>query len=423
MATLTHDFADTFLPYASQTIMQQKGWSTGGSITPETVGTFSGERVFAAGAGSGSQRSLRLNATVGYLAMKTRVTVGPQSASLCMFTSSTQGTGFNLHLYVNAAGKLELGTNLNVGAATILGTAPLAQLVSVNTYYAVELAFFVVPGGLCSVETRLNGQRIPELTTLDIGAAGPHLAGTMTRPTQYTSANFPTIGGIKLGGGQNVAWVLVKRGAALWHFVESVTPPTTYAQASDFIGDAKRAWLPDDGAGNYAIGGANRWTMGAGSYVGGIADATGVVSTTSTYPPTGNGADSDTSYAVNTTNAAGSPGANDRLSHTYSNLPATATRVHAVQKFIQARSAQSSLAQLRTFYRTGGADLFDFSGAADVNELLALSASNYAVFTRQWTTQPHAVNNPTGNGTGGALWTPTLVNAIESGFELYRLEP
>jgi len=389
MATMTLDFLDTALHYPSG-LITQKYSSGGGSVLTESIAPFAGQPVFSS---SFAGRALRTPSEYIYVGSKL---VTGADGMLFFLQYDSQVT--------NSIGMAWIGGYLclfkgNFTGPTISGSlAAVGGIMNSGVYYTVEMAIRL-HATLSSFEIRLNGTRVPGLTTDDFTPAQGQPAGTITVHPDTSIGVGPTnlarFLGLGVVNGKRHAWTALKTGTGAWTSLPTIGS-SLYANASDFIGDRKRAYLrPVASAGNYTLAGGN-WNDGVGSFPANLADASGSFSS----------GDSDGSYIVNTTTPSvpGTPGSADKFSMNYEDLPPEATSVGAVQRITHGRSAFSSSAQLQTFRRSGVVDYAD-------TPTIALGDAAY-----QYKLTPH---DTPANSTN--IWTPTSVNAIEGGIATYTL--
>lgn len=388
MASLTADGGDLCLHYSTGTF-SHKYTSGSGSIVTETLAPFASEPVLQP---SLAVHALTASASIVYGAAKLLLT-NQSPNSVFYFRTDPTGTQSIGLFAIGGTLCLFKGNFSNPTIGGSIATAP--ALILDNVYYTFELAVKCAFAGSASVEVRLNNVRVPQLTSTDYTASGGQPAGTLTQSTLDTALNVANdpIRDFSLGSSKRVAWWVVKRGTSLWKSI--ATGATTYADATDFVGDRKRAFLRCTGVGNYTVAGGN-WDNGAGTFPTNLADASGSFSAT----------DSDTSYVNNTTApvTAGSPLSADKLSMDYENLPGTATSVGFVQRVVHARSNLSTQAQLQTFRRSGGTDYAD-------TDVMSLIDGAY-----RFKQIPHDTPANSSNS-----WTPTTVNAVEGGLACYAL--
>ena len=297
---------------------------------------------------------------------------------------------------------LRIGGNgqmaLYLSDSTLVGVTTTAPISSSTTFYTIECAF--ASTNPISCETRVNGVRLAELTTVDFGAAGGQVAGTMAQaayasPVQMTHVfvNLNTLASPVL-----YYW-WQKNHSAIWHPVVTGAG-ASFAEQSDFLGVKKKFQLTPSAVGNYTL---VNWANGAGTHPTNIAD-------------TSAGTDDDTSYIRNQTDPGGVSAANNRVSHAFTDLPGTATRVGWVQRNIIGKTDQATLGVLaRGGARSGGTDYFDNVVTAGICPSFGASYStgsssvpNFG--TARFYPYPHQDNT--------VPWTPTTVNAFEGIVEM-----
>lgn len=393
MANLTLDFFDTFLAYTTPLAGRYTHQPTLVISTEASAGPFLGERV--ATPGTSMYKAVTATETLG-MGQKMAPLSG-NSWSLAQMRNSVLG-GLEWRVLLDGSVALissHLGT---------LNTSP-AGIVPIGTAYIVVETFarFVASG---SIETRINGTRIPSLTTtdwvLDAGTGQP--AGTLAPMNLSTiPGGLPTIP--DFGGFKRIGWLYQKRGSGLWKSIP--TGVTVIGDLSDFIGDAKRGWNPVNAAGAaYPFGAGSNWKdsttldgggspIGAGTYPTCVADSPA-------------GVDSDTSFLGNITTPTAATA--DKISHDYTNLPANATKVLAAQRSLVLKgSATGSPTRCRTYLRNAGVDVVDTGDIDIVN-------GQYLCTTRAYGQMPYTI-------AGTTIWSPTTYNAIEGVLEALSLTP
>lgn len=296
---------------------EQALWTSwgGGNVfmaAPEP-GIRNGERVLA-GTG-GSYRAAASSRT--YCLAQTEV--AGFAGNSTTFLQMHSGTGVVL-------GTLRSDGNGNITLGLITaGDVATANLgLSNAVYYKWQFAVgFTNPA---TIETRLNGLRVPALTTTDWVAAGGQPAGTLTPPAITASQARRVV--IGTAATHHYYYLLQKFHTAVW---TTNTTGATFALLSDFpVGD-KKYWTYPNAAGNYPVntgnwkdsaGGGGPIFPGVGTYPANIADSAA-------------GMDSDGSYLRNQT--AGTAVANDRISYKTTDLPTAASAVGWVQRTVWAR--------------------------------------------------------------------------------------
>lgn len=399
MAKYRIGFCTTLLPRPNGAANEGLVWTVwGGAFAIEGGATHNGERVW--------------NPTIAN-ACRAQT---PSLYWMCGFEAShQQGTTTNPGNMWLAAGnngatnvwslRCDSAGNLALFNGTVQVAISTTNPITTNTnYYTTEVAWANTPSNI-SYETRVNGLRIAALTSSDFGATGVQPAGTGARPAPQVAGNVDRI---ILGSSNSAVFPTIyyywqKSGTQLWDTVATVNPPTTLAQASDFLGLKKRAWIFPNTPGNYPI--AN-WINGLGVYPASIADS-------------GTGFDGDITYIKNVTS--GTTVSADKISHHYTILPGTAANIGFVQRTVIAEALQvPTLDTIRMGVRSPSTaavpntDFYlDSTGAwfsgAGTGADTALSISSYgtgangllSVFVPDL---PSAV-------AGQSFWTPTLLNA------------
>lgn len=333
MATMTSGFCTTLLPRPGVLGGESLMWTvwTPGFFFTETGAQHNGERIWD------PQRSYKSFAASTYVigGMEAKKLGGVPAGADNYWFSFKKADGTELwSLRCSSDGHLHFFRGAAEHAFTT-GTAPISD--GVSTYYTVECA--IANTATASVETRIGGIRVPQMTTTDWGAAGGQPAGTMTPPTATDpGAVLDRIELANLASGQypQIYWYYQKNGSSLWTTV--TTAGGTFAVKSDFVGPSKRIWLRPTAAGTYPLAGGNFWANGAGTYPTSIDDQAA------------GGMDSDGSYIKNAT--AGTGAVNDKVSHLYTLLPDTATTINFVQRSVIARAESAGTDVIRAGVRS-----------------------------------------------------------------------
>jgi hypothetical protein len=306
---------------------------------------------------------------------------------------------------------------LEVGGSTV---ATYTHGLVNTTYYTVEFAYGTSGGNVRS-EVRLNGARVPALTTDNFTAATGQSAGALSSSIAAGAGGTAAMSRAMMNEGTQASPVLYywwqKNHSALWTTVPS--GGTAFVDQSDFLGIKKKYLLVPNSiaapfnaynVGGGTVGGAN-WTNGAGTHPTNLADA-----------PI-----DDTLYVQNQNDGGGADVAGNILGQGYTDLPAAATRVGWVQRTCWARTFQAGSSGIlaRSGIRSGAADtpastnFFDYSlanapsfgqtyspglqqGAGDGNTSL------------YYPRQGHLAQFTTG---GTDVWSVATVNAIHGLFE------
>lgn len=381
MATLELQFLDCFQHYPSAALPAKWTDSNAALLVTETLAPFAGEKVCQTGSGSSGQRQAFVAAQYAMAGVKSVIPNLGSNRAIVGFATSADRTP--LVLIATTTGALELRTNgfLTSFGTTTIATSPPNQ-VSSNVYFVAEMACKFAAAGSVSIEVRLNGVRVPSLTTTDWPLSGAHLAGTLN-PAAVTllPASPATFSQLWFNSSNRMGWVHVSTGSSLWKSI--ATDLTTYSGISDFAGNALRGWLPPDAVtATYPLA-AGGWQNGAGTAPASVADASLM--------------DSDSSYIVNTDTAT-TGDVNDSVGFTYGNTPGSATRILRVQRFLVGRIEAAVSGTIRPYLRNGGTD---YQYPAD----LTLGPS-YGIHVMPYTQPPY--------GGADAIWTPTILNNIES---------
>lgn len=396
MATMLSGFGDLFLS-RSQTIDGGGLWNNnGGGSFSLGQGTHSSDIEWL----NYSAVARTFGAASVYMGtgIEGRQLLGPSSSGFSLFAPSVGATVAAV-LKTNASGGLELWYG---NLATQLGVTTSVNLAN-GTYYTLEFFYGAVAGvgnGRC--ETRINGLRVPELTTTNFGASGGQPAGTLNPATAGGGLNWANFGvpdriilcPFAASNGVPIQYYWQKNGASLWQTLD--TGSTTYeTDISDFVGVKKKAWAYPNAVGNYTMPGAgsgtqtSNWSNGAGTYPSNIADQPG-------------GMDSDTSYIRNSTNGSGV--AADKISHKYLDLPSTAVKIGWVQRTVWARLFQASTGNIRSGVRSPATATPANTDTMDANAALGAtySVGSGLALSNYYPKMPYTVG-------GSNIWTPATV--------------
>lgn len=391
MATMTSGFMTTFLPRLAG--IEPGVWTSSPNpfiYATESGATHNGERTWSP---TQSYRTFGTASTYAMAGFEARTLLGtggaPGNNWLFAFCQGSPSTVVAT-LRVDAAGIMYLVN----GAGTSLGNSGASVIGSNSTYYTVECALGNVGAGACILETRLNGARIPSLTTSGFGAAGGQPAGTMG---VFSTGTLGTISMIVVAHNSTAQTPVIyyywqKNGSSPWTTVDTnATPPVTFAQKTDFVGQKKRAWLNPSAAGNYTLAAGN-WDDGLLTYPASIADSTGGTP----------GMDSDNSYIKNI--VSGTAVSADKVSHAYTDLPGTATNVAFVQRTVFSRWDQVNISDtIRSGVRITATDFMDPDSVVTSGYSAGGTSLAGSVYYPQ---MPVAVSSTT-------VWSATTVNALE----------
>lgn len=394
MATLIDAGGDTFLHYPSSRISEKWTSAQGASLVTETLdGPFKNEPVMQIGGGLSTHIAFPPSETV-YFSMK-RVTTGTTAFNDHVLFHIGNINNLNiLGGYIRGGGAISLGTGGVINAGP--GSTPLAQasaILQANVYFLLEGALRAVAPPNASLEIRLNGVRVPSLSTDNFLASGVHPAGTIVQSSLNLSNISQLPNQIDVGSSftQRMGWFFQSRGSGLW---TSIGTGTTYALRSDFLGDGKRFWCPYDGA---DVAGFNfptaNWLLG-----GGAANVAAAIGKASATGDTGG-------YIVDA--VAPVPAAADSCSFTIQDPPALATKILRAQHVIHARgSATGSPSRLKTgLYNGAGVATYDPA-------FLALVDGQYKFYIQPETNDPD-----------GATWLPATLQALRGIINLETLTP
>lgn len=383
MGAFTDFDVDTFMPRPNtggspSTNWEALTWISFGSSTFATGGgAHAGERVMV----PTNAVQTFTGTAYGLQGMECQGLLGGASVPQNVLKFMTSGVSIISTLACTINGALQLYNGNTLVAATANG------FVNNTNYYTIEFAWGNVTPPVS--EVRVNGVRVPELTTANFTATGGQPAGTLVQDVGHTM-NAPqtagTIARVILGdtsGGtttSGVYWWYRKNGAALW---VTVSTGSTFATTTDFEGPSIRIWRYPLAVGNYPL---VRWSNSAGTHPTNIADNP-------------NGTDGDTTAIQNGT--AGTGTAADKISHTYATLPPGTTRVGIFRRTVIAKLTGGT-STIRSGRRVGGVDTPDTA--------VALGAG-YAALKTPYPCQPD----------GTTVTTPTLANALEGYIEQQAL--
>lgn len=401
MATLQLDHHDTFLGYPTALLPSMYTVSSGVIALDAQVGSpFQGQSVLTAGVNlyNGFRGGPSAYILAGY---KGRITSIDGTQLLSMMTIAFSS---KLLLRTRAGGYLEVHS-----PPTLLGTSNSGLIQQDVTYMVEVAAFFGNPG---SIEVRVNGLRVPQLTTVDwLADLSGQPQGMLAQPNLTTSPN-PSFVNFSPNSNLVLGYVYQKVGTSLWKSVATGT--ALYSDLSDFHGDGVRTRLPVTGDGaTYPITAVgSRWGFGGSGAPATVAAACGETQV-----------DSDVGYVVDSTAPTGS--ALDRISFDCANLPSTASRVIAIQRNIVARGSAIASARLKSGLVSPAAatpsatyvrDIDPDPSAAGADLTHQLVNGQFKTFRLPYSQLPYSVG-------GTTILTRTRVNELEPATELFAMSP
>lgn len=402
MATLLSGWADLFLS-RSQSVDGAGLWSNNGGGT-FAVGNGSHSADIEWSNYSAVARTFNSASRFMGAGIEGRTLLGGGAGGFSLL-APCNGVTVAAVLKTNSSGGLELWYG-NLATQLGVGNVALAN----GTYYTIEFFYGAAVGvGNGRSEVRVNGVRVPELTTTNFTASGGQPAGTLNPTTAGGGLDWGSFGApdkiilcpFAASNGPPIQYFWQKHGASLWQTLS--TGSTTYASdASDFVGAKRKAWVYPNAVGNYTMPAAgsgtqtSNWGNGLGTYPASVADQPG-------------GMDSDTSYIQNSTN--GSSVAGDKISHKYVDIPSTAVTIGWVQRTVWGRLFQASTANIRSGLRSPSTAT---PANTDSNDATAALSATYGVGTPNFALSTYYPRMPYTVG-GSDIWTPATVGNAAGG--------
>lgn len=412
MATYDLDHLDTFLHFNTTGALDAK-YTDRGSATIAIEGLpntpFSNENICQLGI----TQSRAFSRLAEYAIVGAKRTVSLNSALIINISNQPSGNGLcslSLSTLNNGTVQLRTGGLYNGFGSTVIASSPpglaIGNISGQNPNYAMwEMACRFVSAPNASIETRLNGVRVPSLTTDNFAASADGTDGvgliSQASVTLNAAAISPLPSMMNFVGSGKCGWNYIALGTALWK--SRRTDTTTRAGQADFIGDGKR-WCSRVDLASAPYSYPTNWVDGILN-----SPATTIVTFPAELAETN--FDGDVGHIRNVTVPTGVDA--DRASWGYLPLPSTATKVLALQRTLFARgNGTTALTKMKTGMLNGGAPVEDAGAGPVIIDGGVLADGTYLCFRRPQ-------NQPPAGGT--AIWTPGIANAQKAYVQLFSM--